>query len=170
MKLVSKIFGYYLLLVLLAVGCAEDGDTGPQGPQGEQGDPGSVDIIYSDWLQLDWNLNDSPTYLAHQLEAEELIEEFFENGGVLLMYVKSENYIYPIPFSGGNDYVYYEIRLPGDLFIFVGHTGSSSVEAFLADGEYRYVLIPGGHNINGRSITVDLTDYMEVKNYYNLPD
>lgn len=170
MKLVSKIFNSCLLLVLLTVGCAENGEPGPQGEQGEKGDPGSVDIIYSAWSQLDWNLNDSPTYLAHTLEVNELTNEFFENGGILLMFIKFESYVYPMPFSAGNDFVYFEIALPGELTIYVGTDDGSGVESFLKDGEYRYILIPGGSNINGRTGAVDLADYKEIKNYYNLPD
>lgn len=173
----TTLFVFLIIIALAGFSCEgpvgpadPEGLTGSEGPQGEKGDPGSVDIIYSDWSQLDWNLNDSSTYLYHKMEVNELTEEFIESGGVLLMYIKFENHIYPIPFSGGNDYINYNISIPGNLMISVGTYDGSGVEAFLEEGEYRYILIPGGVLTNGIQGKLDLTDYNSVKAYYGIPD
>lgn len=167
----TTLFVFLIIMTLTGFSCEGPvGPAGPEGPQGEKGDPGSVDIIYSDWSQLDWNLNDSSTYLYHKIEVNELTEEFIESGGVLLMYIKFENYIYPIPFSGSNDYINYEISLPGNLMISVGTYDGSGVEAFLREGEYRYVLIPGGVLTNGFQGKLNTMDYETMAAYFGLSD
>jgi len=153
-KISKRLMSLLLAVLFVAVGCGKDGDPGPEGPQGEKGEKGeagSVDIIYSDWFQIDWNLNDGSSYKAHSLEVSELTQDFIDQGGVLLMFVRDGDFIYPIPFSGGNDYLYFTISLPNELLIYLGTTDGASVESFLADGEYRYVLIPGDSNVTGRT-------------------
>lgn len=172
MNKISKRLVSLLLGVLLVFGCAKDGDPGPEGPhgeKGEKGEAGAVDITYSDWLQIDWNLSDGSTYKAHSLEVGELTQDFIDQGGVLLVFLRDGDFIYPIPFSAGNDYLYFTISLPNELLIYLGTNDGASVELFLAEGEYRYVLIPGESNVNGRTRSPDPTNYNEVVEYYSIP-
>ncbi len=72
--LFDNLFTITLVAMVLALtSCNTEGPTGPQGtpgPQGPQGTPGedgedgTANVIYSEWMDLDWNLSDDPGYKA----------------------------------------------------------------------------------------------------------
>src|SRR5690606_6562177 len=109
-----KTFFRYCLIALVAIAmtaCSpEDGKMGPAGPQGEQGLPGedgNANVIASDWMDIVWNFQNEATFKAMHIDAAQITEEFIENGGTILMYLKQKdgnNYaVAPLPYTIGND-------------------------------------------------------------------
>src|SRR5690606_7297700 len=54
----------------------EQGPQGEQGIQGEQGEPGTVNILYSEWMDQVWNFADSANYKTMLVNDENLNDDF----------------------------------------------------------------------------------------------
>lgn len=181
MKPILKILGSCLLFAILAVGCADDGEPGPQGERGEKGDQGekgdkgdtgTANVMYSDWFTVDWNEADDPDYKVHSMDIEELGGEFLDHGTILLyakVTVGANTVIIQLPFEEGDIQEYYGIVLPNSLRILLSTTDPELPDYFPTQ-ELRYVLIPGGINVGGRTGQPDFENYQEVRRFYDLPD
>lgn len=114
MKIIAKhslkaiVLATLSVMVTLQVSCSgEDGQDGidgvdgaigpegPAGPAGQDGQDGNANVIASDWFELrydDMSRSNPPTWGAMILENEEIpelnLENFVDDGGVLLVYVK----------------------------------------------------------------------------------
>src|SRR3546814_16208510 len=47
------------------------GETGATGPKGAKGDPGTANVIYSDWIPVDWNVLDGNTVKRMDVDRSE---------------------------------------------------------------------------------------------------
>lgn len=160
----------------------EPGPQGQQGPQGEQGPPGedgedgTANVIYSDWMDIDWNVSDGPN-IKTMLISEPLITEEFTDMGTILMYARSKttevNIAIPLPFLQGNDYLYFyalnghETFNDGIVFNAESVDYAIPVDAF-EDTEIRYILIPDG--VPAKMPAGFFEDYIAVKEYYGIAD
>lgn len=133
---------------------------------------GTANVIYSSWIEVNWNITDRST-LKQMLISEPRTTEKFTNRGTLLMYAQNptpeNNIVVPLPFFQGNDHLYY-YALNGDNTYSDGIIlnaesidGSTPVGDF-SGVEVRYVLIPGG--VPAKMQPDFFKDYEAVAEYY----
>lgn len=154
------------------------GEQGSEGPQGPQGEPGTANVIYSDWMNINWNFSDGTTFKQMYIEEPRAVEEDFLTNGTLLMYLKIEApegiITAPLPFTNGTDYLtYLAADVPGEdvegIVVRLEATdGATPVQSNWNDYQFRYVMIPGG--VPAKMKEDFLKDYEAVKEYYGIPN
>ncbi len=160
------------------------GPVGPTGPAGPQGDSGTANVIYSNWLSVNFTADtslvgssvDTLGYFA-DIRATQL-DSAIASGGEMKVYVNfgtvANPVVVPLPYldiySGVNITPTFLI---GDISLYA-NTDASTVTQ---DGEtylqYRYILIPGGNMTGGRAAAPahpNWNNYNEVKAFYRLKD
>lgn len=205
----------YLLFaaVLAFAGCADDGDPGPKGDKGDtgeqgatgepgvegpQGPAGTANVIYSEWMDFDWNVYDDPSFKQMSIEEPAITEEFLENGGLVLLYLKGSSppdvtaTAIALPYITPSAYMYAgTVILPnpvppldieaGIIINLEAFDGSATVNDFQdvagsVNYDVRYILIPGGitieeyENSSSERTGVANYDYETVKQTFNIPD
>lgn len=154
----------------------EQGERGPRGPRGPAGEDGNANVMYSEWMPIDWNVLDANTVKRMDIAIPQITEEFLENGGVVLLFVKSSDSAFPVPMSRDNYSLYFlasggsnEVRFIAQRL--TGLTGDINV-TWIQD--VRYVLIPDGVPVSGLQAglkaELDLSDYEAVAAFYGIPD
>jgi hypothetical protein len=184
---ITKIFGF--IMIITFVSCS-DGDPGPAGsagpqgqagatgatgPQGEKGDPGTANVIYSAWMDVEWNGINDPEYKTMKIEEPLLTSEFLDKGGVTLFFIRAVEddvtVVLPTPYQLGNVHLFGAAQIVSGVssvgLVASSTDGSTISESMFAGLEVRYVLIPGGTLTTGGRI--DLS-YESVKSQYNIPD
>ncbi len=178
-----------ILPLLLIIGCegpegpqGSQGEQGPEGPQGPQGEEGTANVIYSDWLDADWNYLDDPQRKVMRIEINQIDYSELRNSTLVMVYVTNfgDSSIYPLPGSGrwNKDEIFYSFRF-GDnqdpqegILISVESldgTDLREIEYSAEDGtRFRYVLIPGG--APSKMPDGFFKDYEAVKEYFGLED
>lgn len=155
------------------------GATGSRGPRGEQGPPGTANVMYSDWLDPNWNRSNTQDRKLHHFWVSQLTDEFLDNGGIALVYIRIEIAInapeislLPRQTTILNAYAYSAI-LPRlhVISVMLGNGNALHIPPALADATFKYVLIPGGVNISRLSNPLpDLSDYHAVCEYYGIQE
>jgi len=158
----------------------DQGVAGPQGDQGEQGEPGTANVMYSDWVNTEFDNNIIATSSSFGIEAPEIDADML-NFGTILVYARridiggDGNVVYglPIVFGGGRQQSYYFRAIGDEIVIIVAanEEGESVGDGAFFD-QYRYVLIPGGVSTSDKSASdLDFTkmSYEEVVEYFNIP-
>jgi len=167
-------YGLMFMAALSISSCSkgEDGEDGLPGPQGEQGiqgeqgpqgEPGTANVMYSDWIPIDWNLQNISDYKVMLIEDERVTEEFMENGGLLLVFLKvidpfGATGIFQFPyFMDSNNYLdalYVKASsddIEGVAIRYFHESGSDPLYSQYEDNvSVRYVLIPGGVDLSGK--------------------
>jgi len=187
----QNLFKYLLVLTIVgmvSIGCeGPKGPTGPEGPEGPQGEegpegpegpPGTANVIYSEWMDIDWNFTDEPDFKIMYIEEPRVIEEDFVNNGTLLMYVKNEDAtgfaVFALPLNDGSTsllFAYADIppeRVEGILLYATTVDRSDVPDIFEEEYEIRYVMIPGG--VPAKMNQEMFQDYAAVKEYFGIPD
>lgn len=151
------------------------GSDGAEGPQGPQGEPGTANVIYSDWMNIDWNRDDDPTYKAMYIPESRVIGDFMAEG-TLMVYAKDESsgdaIVVPLPYVSGSDFLSFAIAdFPSDgsqgIIVVLTSTDGSNVSDFTG-AQVRYVMIPGG--VAAKAEGDFLKDYSAVAEYYGIPN
>lgn len=158
LNLAKMAFYAFLGLSLTLTACSgEDGRDGIDGTDGEMGpagQDGNANVIASDWLLFDWNIQSSPTESEMLIDVPE-IPEIIESGGMVLVYFKMDygngnSMTYTLPFDNGSViFRYTTLNIPTEDIIGIGIT----LEDPNATGTYldvlnnptytlRYVLVP----------------------------
>lgn len=153
----------------------EQGPEGPEGQQGPQGEPGTANVIYSDWMNIDWNRDDGATFKSMYIEESRVLDDFMAQG-TIIAYVKQEasgaSVVVPLPILLGTDFIYFGIadapteNIEGILIVNTSTDGSDV--SSLADFQVRYILIPDG--VPAKMKDGFLKDYQAVKEYYGIPN
>lgn len=206
----AKHFLMFLLLITIA-SCADDGAPGPKGDKGDtgetgakgdkgeegpQGPEGTANVMYSDWMEFNWNMTNDRTFKQMAIQEAAITDDFLESGGILLVYLRASNpngqiFVTSLPYFLGTTYLYAiasiipdpdpnfpEDFISGILLNNVALDGSTTVTTFQdepegVDYEFRYILIPGGTPLpdtsNGRYKFKDV-DYEELKLMFLIPD
>jgi len=163
MKLTYRFFTV-LLIVSLMMGCSKDSDLGPQGPKGEPGDDGQDGADGVDGqnradgqngatgtanvIYSDWIPSDFP----------ETIDSRFEQWNMFAPKLTQE------------------VHDNGVVLVF--STNNFDIGSPLLNGDYRYIIIPGGIPsntgpvISSKAEVLDYTkmSYEEIAEHFNIPD
>lgn len=155
-----------LIILIMAFGVTLVGCEGPQGPQGEQGlqgeqgsqgPEGNANVIYSNWLDADWNYVDEADRKIMRVQIDQIDYNDLRNNTLVMVYVRNygESSIYPLPGSGrwDEDEILYSFRF-GDnqepqkgLLISVESLSASDLDEVVYSAEngtkFRYILVPG---------------------------
>lgn len=190
-RLLSNVLVLLFFVSIMAIGCKK-GDTGPQGPagsagangsggpagpQGPQGDPGVANVIYSDWMDVQFLPDtvhngaaiDTLGFLA-ELAASKLDSSILANGEIkifLNLNTTAEAVVVPLPYFN----IYSGISISPtfslqNIFLYSNadvSTVTVGSDIFL---QYRYVLIPGG--VHGIAAHTDWNDYNQVRSTLGL--
>ncbi|MBQ4915908.1 collagen-like protein [Maribacter sp. MMG018] len=168
----------------------EIGETGPQGEQGvkgdkgDQGDPGTANVMYSDWLDQDFSYLDGARNKSMKVDESRLTRDFLNNGGIVLaFYRSSSNTVYQLPlvydfasFAVRRSFIAIhfldrgEIRFNADSLDDTDLSDYELTGSSIGEPQYRYVMIPGGINISGRSEQPNYKkmSYDEIVAYFDL--
>lgn len=166
------------------------GETGAQGEQGEQGEPGAdgadgqdgedgnANVIYSNWLDADWNGQDEPNRKLMIIPITEISQQELRNKSLVFMYLSQwgTSSIYTMPGSGRWDNTFYNFTFGTNqpdfqgILVRLNSTDGAALDerqyAAFRGNRFRYVIIPE----SGQSGKLDYNDYEAVKAFYNIPD
>ncbi|WP_273568791.1 collagen-like triple helix repeat-containing protein [Maribacter halichondriae] len=187
-KLIKRFFSF-LLVASLIYACTKDGPIGPIGPQGptgadgldglngatgEKGETGSVNIIYSLWYEADWGIvNDD--YAEFFIDAPEITQEIIDTGLVLAYGKTTGGQFSLLPTTRFNtstiESYLVAVDEPGTLKIMIRET-NNQVLGTPELSMFRYVVIPYGMPVSGKSATIDFSKmtYEEIAAHFDIPD
>ncbi|MEX0662491.1 MAG: hypothetical protein WEA58_07950 [Balneolaceae bacterium] len=88
---------------------------------------GTANVLYSSWIDINWNHTDDPTYKAMNIVEERITDDFLDTG-VIKVYLLSENnnsngdvrIVYPIPNFINNAVLRYRVVNQTDNYDFKG--------------------------------------------------
>ena len=145
------------------------GPAGPAGPSGPAGPTGTANVIYSDWLDVDFEPNSDSSNWSAAIPVDALTPEMLSQGEIKI-YINfntaDDPVIFPLPYFDGQIII-------NPLFYTDTIAMISTVDAGTVDNggdkffQYRYVLIPGGTLANVPA-NVNLDRYADVKKYFKL--
>lgn len=140
------------------------GDRGDTGLQGPKGDPGTANVYYSDWITL--NVTGSSGNYEATVITPKITQEILDKG-VILMFIKNNGNIYPVPFA-------YATSVSTLVSTIIPNISLGKIRIYLSYNifnPFRYVIIPGGVSIGaGRKKVLNSMSYEEIKALYNIPD
>ncbi|RYZ96880.1 MAG: collagen-like protein [Sphingobacteriaceae bacterium] len=176
----------FLVIALLFTASCKKGDVGPQGEQGatgadgvkgakgDQGPTGTANVIYSDWIystNFRDTLSDNSAVRAADIKAPKLTAALLNNASVMV-YLNFGGGVYALPYTsyaGGKlNTISYWPRV-GKIIITRFTADNSRSIALSSLIQYRYVIIPGAVKAI-TSKNIDLSNYVAVKKFYNIPD
>lgn len=178
-----KNLGKLLIVITLFTSCSPE-----DGKDGEQGPAGTANVMYSDWMNQNWNLIDNPTSKSMVVVENRITNDFVSNGGFVLGFFKTYgNTINSLPYQNnieknergfifginstagtGESGVYFTIQSTDGTTLTSSEVNGSTPNY---NPQYRYILIPGGVNISAKSSN-DYTkmSYQEICKHFNIPE
>lgn len=172
-----------LWINLLIIGLTSASCEGPMGPQGPQGEKGAANVIYSEWLDIEWNGANEPDYKRMDIIEPVITEEFMSKGTVLmyLQVVRSESdrLVHALPFTTSTNLTFgffmrpegFTSSLPGTFphdagLSFYIQYGGSGLASYSSYTQVRYILIPDGKPAKVSSGFWN--DYEAVTKYFHI--
>lgn len=158
----------------------EQGPAGSQGPAGEDGEDGNANVIYSEWMDADWNEKDDPKEKIMKITIDEISHNELRNNTLVMMYLSQfgTSSIYVMPSAGRWSNAWYSYTFGNNVSGFDGirvqleTTDGADLTDFQYDSNrgnrFRYILIPGGEQSKMPSGFFE--DYEAVTEYYGIPD
>lgn len=200
-----NLFKILLLSVLIIfLGCSKDPEVGPSGAKGDagekgekgdegsQGPAGTANVIYSPWMDFDWNAANDPTFRQMTINVPEITAEFLDEGGTVLVYFKASlssdfMVLVQVPYLQGNRYLYSSIAIvpnatlpsvdfeKGIVVAYESLDGTTALDDLqdVSGGtnyDIRYVLIPGGVGASSSRFAEMSYDYESIKQRFNIAD
>ena len=142
MKHVKSLLAVATIVIMSLVGCSK-GDTGPAGAAGPAGPAGPSNVMYSDWVTLNFTFNANDSAFEDTLLAPAITSGILDSG-VILSYVQftdANNTVHIQPIASLGSF-FFEDFSPGHI-----NLGSPFID--LSGYLYRYVIIPGTKKTNG---------------------
>lgn len=164
-KVTKGVFVPMMTTLLLIVSCSKDGAPGQDGKDGEDGTVGTANVVASNWFPgTHWTTSASDFKNATYTISQGMLNEvgatsftaFIESGGTMMMYMKAEGFIYPLPHLPGTSsstYVRwfpYPADNPNDIILQVYTNDRTRTNTYYDDPtlfQFRYVLIPAGRQV-----------------------
>lgn len=192
-KFLSMPFYLVIAAVTFLTSCQKEGDVGPAGaqgpagpagPQGPSGQAGNANVIYSEWLNVDYNpvpdaVGDTIRFKA-RIVVPKLVDSILSKGEIKVYFnyrTPSKLDVVPLPYFNPFYYDPAAIIMPDYYPGEISLSSNYNMGTFDDEGEkrfqYRYVLIPGSVTA-GRAAagakTIDWNNYKEVQAYLGLKD
>ena len=169
---------YAMLLILIATFISCKGETGPAGADGKDGvdgQNGNANVISSAWVNPTWTV--PATHASFDVTTSLITQEIADNG-VILVYMKTSQAIYPLPISFTN------VPNPNS-FQFRVNVGSITIWFDAQDAyepssvQFRYVIIPASTSNKSANpqqeilyrldkAGIDVNNYYQVMDYFGL--
>lgn len=177
-KFILAFIGSYLLLTACSADDGKDGQQGPQGPAG------TANIMYSNWINQNWNMDDASTFKQMRVTDSHITDAFLAEGGVVLGFFRfQENVPFALPhqdFTNKNIRESYPVHFAsnGEMRFVIQSTDGTALTTAEVNGsgtginpQYKYILIPGGVNITGKKAS-DLSkmSYHDICKAFNIPE
>src|SRR5450432_3277895 len=86
MKHVKSLLAVATIVIMALVGCSK-GDTGPAGAAGPAGPAGPSNVMYSDWVTLNFTYNSNDSAFEDTLPAPAITSGILDSG-VILSYIQ----------------------------------------------------------------------------------
>ena len=181
MKTTLKFLTYVMMaFALVFTSCdGEDGMDGAEGPQGEQGisgqdgmdgqdgvdgEDGNANVIASPWTPTEFSTTAS-TLTFFDIEDPQITPEIAD-GAAFYAYGRSGAAVLSIPLVFSNRSYYFGVFPDDNNFRFIAASVDGATPFIFGDVlEVRYVIIP-----QASRMSIDYTNYEEVKRAYNLKD
>lgn len=130
------------------------GPTGPTGPAGPAGATGTANVIYSNWINV--NFGNTGPFWEGILNAPGVTQLVIDRGMVKIYLRTPEMYVFELNYVTSNGTYIHNFLTPGQITI---------RSSYNATYPYRYIIIPGGV-AGGRYTSGPLTGYTveQVKN------
>ena len=177
-----------LVISLTTLSCSKegaagkDGSNGTNGTNGTNGQTGTANVIYSNWINQNWNSSDLPTSKWMSIPEARITSTFFDNGGSILMFYRFQtSTIYPMPYQETNWKVIrkFVVFVPGFISARLESTApqpipndANTYTEGLTVPQFKYVLIPGGvpANRGTNSPEYNKMSYHEICTKFNIPE
>ena len=184
-----------LVFGMAIMSCSKDGEPGKDGANGTNGiagtngtngQTGTANVMYSNWINQNWNFTDVPKYKEMRIVDNRISTTFLNNGGIVLGFFRfQENVVFQLPYtstSQNNIRAFYPVFFAtnGEIRFAINSTDGTDLENIELTGgassfnaQYKYVLIPGGVNIVNRGITTpnySKMSYKEICTKFNIPE
>ena len=155
-----------------------DGTDGQNGEQGEPGEDGNANIEVSDWIPIQFDHVDLALEMGRMYIEIPNTQEFTENGGIAMMFLKQQNPneddfgITSLPYATGDLYLYYVFGDQTTPYGFEGFTfyanwiGQDVTQLESGPFSLRYVLIHGAEGRSAKDITK--MSYKEIIEEFDL--
>ncbi len=129
MKRIAQLMFVFCFALTACFEDGEDGENGPQGDPGEKGEQGEMGekgddgvpgIVFSDWIDINWNVLDEDDEKQASIADPAINKEFIENSGIVLMYLRLISFEFnttiavPLPFLNGDENFYFFFGEFGD--------------------------------------------------------
>jgi hypothetical protein len=118
---------------------------------------GMPDILYSAWIDADWNFTDNPRSKGMLIPVTQLTNQQLRNNSVVLMYLQQygSSLLYPLPSSGRWSNTEYAYKFGGNtstfsqnIYVTLKSTNSVDLTEYqysaYRGNRFRYVIIPVG--------------------------
>jgi hypothetical protein len=169
-----KIFKTFrIIIAFIVIGMAVLSCSKPEdGKDGKDGNVGTANVIYSDWITV--NGTQTEGSWAGMIPAPKITQEIMDKG-VILVFNKYFDSIYPLPYSSTNEANEIIFTTPiinlSQIFVVANY------DAFSKQDTYRYVIIPGGVSsganrmINSSNNIIDYKkmSYQEICLAFDIP-
>ncbi len=186
MKKLSKIL--FLFSLLFFISCNKEGtigpkgDTGDTGPAGPKGDTGTANVIYSGWMDADWNVTDNATFkqMVIAIDETKITYSDFSNKSLVLMYLKQfgTSSIYSMPGSGRWSNTNYSFMFGSNavccrgILVELSSTDGAALTdiqyAAVKGNKFRYIIIKGSIP-TGKIRDPRTMSYEEICHSYHIP-
>jgi hypothetical protein len=172
--------------------CSKDGEPGKDGSpgvNGTNGQTGTANVIYSPWINQNWNSEDFSTSKRMSVSEPKLTYEFIQSGTVLGFFRMRQNSYFDLPYELGLTFNFKRTYTaftsnqgspnPGTIFFYIFSTNGTTLSNEALNGtvgdnpQYRYIMIPGGVSTAGRiTKPEDYTkmSYQEICTKFNIPE
>ncbi|THU39914.1 hypothetical protein FAM09_08445 [Niastella caeni] len=151
-----------------------------KGDDGAKGDTGTANVMYSSWLDVNFDpavntAGDTVAWTA-EITAPKITKTILDSGTVKVYLnagTAASPAIFPLPIADfyyaltgvENLNLYFTV---GTINLYATQDASTFTSSGAKSWQYRYVIIPGGVH-TGRS-AVNWNNYEAVKDFYNIPD
>jgi hypothetical protein len=177
----TMLVAFTIFTISLTTSCS--GDDGKDGINGTNGESGTANVIYSNWINQNWNTENGEYYKMMDINEPKITDEIINNGTVLGFWkFSSQSYVVSLPDISNHTSSNYK----RDIYFFSGKIRFTmsrfnwdqpmvdlwvSGDATSGVPQYRYVIIPGG-TLAGRGVArpdYSKMTYQEICTMFNIP-
>ncbi|WP_299259315.1 collagen-like protein [uncultured Aquimarina sp.] len=172
--------GIMLIMISLLIFSCSDGEDGAVGPaglngvdgtDGTDGETGTANVIYSDWIDSEFEEDITDGFDSFSISAPELTQELIESG-TLLVYGRIDNgTVYQLPlvlYGFINESYFVRIIEPGAFSLGVEGVASNNIGAPFFNDVFRYIIIPGGLAAGKSTVDYQNMSYEEIVEHFNI--